>query len=38
VIGCVLVLRGGDLLGEGDEVAAGAPDGEFFHALAGGSN
>jgi hypothetical protein len=38
VTGCVLVLRGGDSLGEADEVAAGVPDGEFFHAVEGGSN
>ena len=31
--GCVLVLLGGDLLGEGDEVAAGVPDDEFFRAF-----
>jgi hypothetical protein len=35
VTGCVLVLRGGDLLGEGDEVAAGVLDGEFLHATEG---
>ncbi len=38
VTGCALVLRGGDSLGEGDEMAAGVPDGEFFHAVEGGSN
>src|ERR1700704_6608905 len=36
--GCVLLPRRGGGLGEGDEVAGGVLDGEFFHAVEGGAD